>query len=233
MRLSAFVLLALFTRRFHEITTTTAYGPVTSDECIDGVFDCDPLIFSIPQQQDLTSVSWTIQDSLYYEYGFYNDDSVQGVLVSFTFTEGISSPDLGPDSSISENDSFVNYGNGCDDALTCVLDNYGLIDTSGTVPDVTPFEGSGTLALALTPYAQSTPFGPFGEDGSYTGVSGSFDFLQETMTLTLTETSTDPDPVPEPVLGFLAPAALLFAAVTANRARVRMRRRGSRSHPTS
>lgn len=142
VRLSAFVLLAL-SLGASTITTTTAYGPVTSDECIDGVFDCDPLIFSIPQQQDLTSVSWTIQDSLYYEYGFYNDDSVQGVLVSFTFTEGISSPDLGPDSSISENDSFVNYGNGCDDALTCVLDNYGLIDTSGTGPDVTPLKDRG------------------------------------------------------------------------------------------
>jgi len=58
------------------------------------------------------------------------------------------------DASITESGTASTSGS-CDFSA-CSPEEYGFINTSGTVSDLTPFEGSGTLALGLTPFESST-----------------------------------------------------------------------------
>ncbi len=191
------------------VTTTTVYGPESNDNAygcaapgFGYVVTCDSIVFDIPQQQGLTSVTWTLQDTVNYGTGFYDIYDPIGTPFSFTWTEGIQG-DLGVNSSITESASGTTENASCDFSA-CTSDAYGSITASGSA-DIAPFGGSGTLALTFTPFAIATGNDP--SNDVFTGI----EFMRQSVTLTLHETVDPPDPVPEPRwLGLALLSAVLF-----------------------
>jgi hypothetical protein len=164
-----------------------------------------------PSQGTLLSVSWTFLDSQTYEGGYNDEQTTPGQSFSWTTTEGDVSALLGLDASNTQNNS----------AITCACwlaslqpPNVNLITASGTVPDDSPFIGTGTVEIPVTPFI-STSLPVADSLGEY--IYGDIGPVMDGVNLTVTYvTATDPlalIEVPEPRWTAIPAAALLLVSL--------------------
>jgi hypothetical protein len=206
--------------RADTIVLTGTYQTTVQDDC--GFPGCSPFSISIPQFDPslgtLTSIAWTFTDGQQY-YGGINDigDPLIGDPFTWTTTEGDASSVLGLDVSNSQFNEGVNIC-GCNQISMGGWWSEDSLDATGVVPDDSPFIGTGTLNIPITPFVSASfPTSSNGE------VEAGILFTEDSASLTVTETYTalDPtaDPVPEPKgsIVALAPAFLLLVQLDARR----------------
>ena len=170
------------------VTTTTTYVGY-GDLDVNG--NPNPISFDIPQSTlPIVSISWELQDRItsYFEYGNWNSIPLDA---AFTWTDGITSPAIGLNTSASESQNGTLPPN---QRYTGTAP--GAFDVTGSVSDLTPFEGSGSYALVLQPFDSG-----FGQDPNVFGLWSDLGEMNTEVWLMWTEVVDPVDPVPEPRWG--------------------------------
>lgn len=190
-------------------TITYDLGPlsVQSQNCI---YACPPVVFSLPQfdtsQGSLEAVDFTFTDVIEAYQGI-NDMAAPLGEYTATFTISDTSALLGLDDSSETTQSGWTYYSPRNISAGGSWQVYNLA-TSGSAPDVTPFEGTGSLQIAITPLVSATSDNPFVQAG----------ILEMWHHISLDVTYIDPPAaVPEPRIMPVVLLIMLFLLVLTRR----------------
>jgi hypothetical protein len=168
---------------------------ISGDLNCNSEFPCEIFSLSVPQFDPtlgtLSGVSWTFAD--FQQYVIYLGESsvTSGEMYTFSYTEGDVSAILGLDASTMEEEYWTTCG--CDRSLQDFDAINDEVGASGTVPDDSPFVGTGSVAIQVQPFfdASFPLIAPPNGGSVYPGIGG----VSDSMTLTVTyDYAATPEP---------------------------------------
>lgn len=174
MRYAALLSLLLpFSIVADSVTYTYTATASNTTTCGGYLPDCAPLEFDIPQFDPslgtIDSINWQFSDDQGYGINIvdWGLEFAPEIPLSWQTTEGDSSAQLGMDVSVTQNQSCICRGDWW-------LPSENSLLASGAIGDLTPYIGTGTIAIFVDPWTSQTDAG--GESaGIYTSVLDDYD----------------------------------------------------------